>query len=377
MPSTLLRKQLMSNVRSLVVKVGTAVLTGDDGRLDKRLISHLAGQLAQLHGSGVRVTLVTSGAVGAGIGLTGQAGRPKSLPALQATAAIGQPSLMTLYARGFAKHGIHAGQVLVTRADFEQRSRYVHIANTLSALQGLNAIPVINENDTIAVDELDRFADNDTIAALVTNLLRADLLIVLTVVDGLLDAQGRLVDLITKVDDQAMGLVKRGRSALGSGGMSSKLRAARLVSEAGAGAVIACGRTRGALLRILEGQRLGTIFAPATRKLSARRRWIAGAVQPTGRIVVDAGAAQAVVSGGKSLLPRGVVQVAGSFSRGTVVRVLGPDGKTIAHGVSNYTNHELERIKGRKSGEFAAILGAPCAEEAIHRDNLILTGGLS
>lgn len=375
MPSTALRKQLMDNVRSMVVKVGTALLTGDDGRLDRPLITRLVEQIAKLRRRGIEVTLVSSGAVGAGIGLTGQPGRPKALPDVQAAAAIGQPSLMAIYSKAFARHRLFAGQVLVTRQDFEQRSRYLNISNTLAALQRLSAIPILNENDAVAVDELDRFADNDTIAALVTNLLRADLLVILTVVDGLLDHDGRLVDLVTQVNADAEALVKKDRSKLGSGGMTGKLGAAKTVADAGETVVIANGRSPNVLLRLFEGERVGTIFAPATRKLSARRRWIAGAVRPRGRIAIDAGAAKALLENGKSLLARGIVEVSGKFDRGAIVRIAGPDGNTVAHGVSNYSHSELDRIKGLKSSEIAAVLGSKPFDEAVHRDNMVITLG--
>lgn len=375
MPSTALRKQLMSNVRSMVVKVGTALLTRDHGRLNHRLISGIAGQLAALKERGIKVTLVSSGAVGAGVGRAGLGDRPRSLPMLQAAAAIGQPALMSLYERTLARRGLHVGQVLVTRGDFEDRTRYVNISNTIAALHRLGAIPVINENDTTAVDELDRFADNDTIAALVTNLLRADLMVVLTVVDGLLDASGQLVDLVPAVDEQVRLLARAERSALGSGGMSAKLGAAKLVTDAGEAVVIAGGRKRDVLLRLLDGERVGTIFAPAPRKLSARQRWIAGAVRPAGTVVIDAGAAEAVHTRGKSLLTRGISGVEGRFARGAIVRITDPDGHTVAHGVSNYSSRELKKIKGLKSGEIVDVIGKKPFDEAIHRDNLVLIAG--
>ena len=363
----------MSQVRSLVVKVGTALLTGDDGQLDRRRISHISHQLATLHQRGIRVTLVTSGAVGAGIGLTGQSRRPKAMPALQAMAAIGQPSLMALYAKAFARYGLNVGQVLVSRHDFEERVRYVNIRNTLDALHRHRAVPIINENDTIAIEELDRFADNDTIAALMANLLRANLLVLLTSVDGLLDGDGRLVDLVTQVDEQARGLVRKDKSTLGSGGMVTKLGAAKLVTDAGEPVVIANGRTPNVLIKLVDGNRIGTIFAPATRKWSARQRWLAGAARPTGKVIVDEGAAKAVLQQGKSLLARGITQVQGSFDRGTIVKVVAPDGRIIAHGMTNFSHHELVRIKGLKSDQFAAVLGRASSDEVIHRDNLVLT----
>jgi len=374
-PSTVLRKQLMSNVRSVVVKVGTALLTDDAGRLDKPLISRIARQLAALRDQGMNVTLVTSGAVGAGMGITGLARRPKSLPMLQASAAVGQPALMTHYAKTFAKAGLNVGQLLVTRTDFEQRTRYVNIRNTIDALHRLRAIAIINENDTIAVDELDRFADNDTIAALVTNLLRADLLVLLTVVDGLLTGDGTRIDLVPKVDQEILRLSRSDRSTLGSGGMAGKLAAAKMVAEAGETAIIANGRERKVLSRLLEGERIGTIFAPAAKKMSARHRWIRSAVRPAGKVVIDRGAAEAIVRSGKSLLARGILRVKGKFDRGMIVRLVTERGDGIAHAVSNYSSEELQKIKGLKSAEIADALGQKPFDEAIHRDNLVLIAG--
>jgi glutamate 5-kinase len=364
----------MSNVRSIVLKVGTALLTREDGQLDRALIGRLVRQVVELHERGVKVTMVSSGAVGAGMGRAEIAHRPRSLPMLQAAAAIGQPALMSLYERLFARHGLHVGQILVTRTDFENRTRYVNITNTLESLQRLGALAIFNENDTIAVEELDKFADNDTIAALVTNLLRADVLVLLTVVDGLLNQDGQLVDLVERIDD-VQSLVKGDRSALGSGGMTGKLTAAKLVTDAGEGVVIANGREPNVLLKLLEGRRVGTIFTPAQRKMRAKQRWIAGAVRPTGRITIDAGAVEAVRSRGKSLLARGVMQVSGKFKRGDIVRILDPEGHTIAHGICNYSRSQLDKIKGLKSNEIEAALGHKTYDETIHRDNLVLTAG--
>ncbi len=375
MPSTALRKQLMGNVHNLVVKVGTAVLTGNDGQLNRGLIAQIARQLARLNERGVKVTLVSSGAIGAGMRRSGLTSRPRSMPMLQATAAVGQPLLMSLYQQTLAKYNLNVGQILVTRADFEQRSRYVKISNTIAALHRLHAIPIINENDTVAVDEIDRFADNDTIAAMVTNLLKADLMVILTVVDGLLDGEGRLVDLVSSVDQQVKDMARAEKSTLGSGGMRSKLGAVKMVTDSGEGAVIACGREQNVLLRLLDGERVGTIFAPSTRRLSARQRWIAQAVRPAGQLMLDAGAAEAVRNGGKSLLARGITGVEGKFERGAIVRIADPQGQTIAHGVSNYSRAELDKIKGLKSSEIAAALGQKPFDEVVHRDNMVLTVG--
>ena len=365
----------MKNVRRVVVKVGTAVLTDAQGRLDRQLVGRISRQLGGLAQNGLKVTLVTSGAVGAGMGIVGLPNRPRSLPMLQACAAVGQPTLMDLYARGFARCALHAGQVLVTRTDFEQRVRYINIRNTVDALHRIGAVAVINENDTTAVDELDRFADNDTIAALLTNLLRADLLVLLTVVDGLLTAKGQLIDLVSRVDEGILGYAQTRRTALGSGGMASKLEAVRLVTEAGEAAIVANGRTPDVLTRLLAGDRIGTFFAPADRKLSARHRWIRSAVRPAGTLVIDAGAARAVLENGKSLLARGITEVVGAFRRGSVVRLVDPAGHTLAHGLSNYSDAELQKIRGLTSAQIAEVLTDRPPTEAVHRDNLVLIAG--
>jgi glutamate 5-kinase len=365
----------MSNVRNMVVKVGTSVLTDENGQLDRNAINRIARQMAALNERGIKLTLVSSGAVGAGMGRAHLPKRPRSTPMLQATAAVGQPLLMSLYERALGRYGLHVGQVLVTRSDFEQRQRYVNINNTINSLHRLQAIPIINENDTIAVDELERFADNDTIAAMVTNLLKADLLVLLTVVDGLLDQGGNRVDLIPKVNREVYSLVTADRSALGSGGMTGKLNAAAMVTNAGEGVVIADGRKPNVLTRLLEGQRVGTIFAPADKKMSARRRWIAGAVRPAGTITVDAGAADAVRARGKSLLPRGITKIEGRFNRKSIVRIVDSGGNTVAHGLSNYNHADLKKIKGLKSSEIEKTLGQKPFDEVIHRDNLVLTAG--
>lgn len=365
----------MKNVRRVVVKVGTGVLTDAQGQLDRPLIARISQQLADLVQRGLKVTLVTSGAVGAGMGIVGLKARPRALPTLQACAAIGQPALMDLYARGLAPSKLNAGQVLVTRSDFEVRSRYVNIQNTIEALQRLGAVAIINENDATAVDELERFADNDTIAALLTNLLRADLLILLTVVDGLLTAKGQLIDLVSQVDDEVLGYAQSRRSALGSGGMLSKLEATKLVTGSGEAAVIANGREPDVLTRLLDGQRLGTFFAPADRKMSARHRWIRGAVRPTGTLTIDAGAARALLDSRKSLLARGITDVAGTFRRGSIVRLVDPDGRTVAHGISNYSDAELQQIRGLTSTQIADVLKHRPPTEAVHRDNLVLIAG--
>jgi len=370
-PSSELRQRLIRSARSLVVKVGTAVLAKEDGSPSAARIGALADQVAQLTARGLRVTIVTSGAIGAGVARAEMAGRPRDLPGLQAAAAIGQPALMSAYERALARHGLHAAQILVTRSDFENRQRYLNIRNTITALHAVKAVPLINENDTVAVEEI-RFGENDIIAAQVANLLRADLLIILSVVDGLLDGDGRVVDLVPAVSDETLGMVCRSKSGLGTGGMLTKLQAVRLVTQAGEGAVIANGRTDGILLRILGGEKVGTVFAPAPEKLSARQRWIGMTVRPHGRVRVDDGAAAVLRRGGKSLLATGVIGVEGDFARGDIVDVVDAKDRRIARGKTNYASGELEKIKGLRTAQIRQVLGARPFDEVIHCDNMVL-----
>ena len=287
MPSTQVRQKIVRSARRVVVKVGTNVLTDSSGRLDPRVIASLCRQVSRLIESGRQVVVVSSGAVGAGVGLLKLPGRPKDLAMLQASAAVGQGMLMKVFERNFARHGRHAAQILVTRSDFEDRRRYVNIRRTLDALHRVGAVPIINENDTVAVDEL-RFGDNDLIAALTANLVQADLLALLSSVDGLI-REGQVVDFVQAVGEEAFGLVQKSRSALGVGGMQAKLQAIYLATQAGVDAVLANGRKRSVLDRvILAGERMGTVFAGSRNRMAARRGWIAMAVRPAGQLVVDA-----------------------------------------------------------------------------------------
>ncbi len=371
MPSTEIRDRLIRSAKSLVVKLGTNVLVGEDRTLSPARIQAIADQVAGLRERGRSVTIVTSGAIGAGVAKAGLPGRPRDLPGLQAAAAVGQPGLMSLYDQALARHGLHAAQILVTRSDFESRRRYLNIRNTIGALHKINAVPLINENDTVAVEEI-RFGENDIIAAQVTNLLRADLMILLSVVDGLLDADGRVVDFVPAVDDATLAMAHQRRSAMGTGGMITKLQAARLVTQAGEAAMIANGRTKDILLRIIDGEKVGTVFAPAAHKMSSRQRWIGMTVRAAGRVRVDEGAAGALRRGGKSLLASGVTEVEGGFDRGEIVDVVGPRDERIARGKTNYAAKELNRIKGLKTAQIAQVLGQKPFDEVIHRDNMVL-----
>jgi glutamate 5-kinase len=366
------RKQYLSAVRTAVIKLGTQVLSDGEARLDAGFLSSIAGQVASLRARGIRVTVVSSGAIGAGLRELNLPKRPTDLAQLQAVAAVGQRRLMDVWAAAFAPHHLPVAQLLLTREDVDDRNRYLNLRNTIAAVHELGGVPIINENDSISTDELTKisFGDNDILAALVTHALRADLLVLLSVVDGILDAEGRPVRLVEKLDD-ARELVRAEKSALGKGGFNSKLEAARMVTESGEAMIVANGRAENILPRLLDGEDLGTLFVPGTRKLSSRSRWI-GSVRPAGTIHVDDGAVRALVEKNKSLLPAGVVKVEGEFSRGDVIAICRTDGTPIARGLSNYSAADVERIRGKRSVEVRALLAESAYDEVVHRDNLVV-----
>jgi glutamate 5-kinase len=363
-----IRQQVLSQAREIVVKVGTSAVCDDTGRLEIKTIRGLARQIAKLIKADRHVTLVASGAIGAGLGELDLPGRPRTMPELQAVAAIGQGQLMRTFHDVFVRHHVPVAQVLLTREDFEDRTRYLNIRNTLRALSEMGALTIINENDAVAVDEI-RYGDNDIIAAHVANLLAADVLVFLTTVDGVMD--GRVVmDVIKEVDDAILSLVEAHHSHLGSGGMASKIAAAGMITRAGEIAIVANARTPNVLTRVLSGKRLGTLFVPATRKMSSRRRWIGQASRPTGKLVVDEGAVLALREAGKSLLPSGIVSVTGNFKKGATVAVVDAEGQEIARGLTNYDSEQLNRIKGFRTNQIARILGDKPYDEVIHRNNM-------
>jgi glutamate 5-kinase len=366
------RRQYLGQVRSIVVKLGTQLLSDADKRLDSAFLAGMARQVAGLRQRGMQVTIVSSGAVGAGMRELNLPARPTDLARLQAVAAVGQRKLMDTWAIAFAPYDVPVAQVLLTREDIDHRTRFLNLRNTIHAIHGLGAIPIINENDTISTDEIVKisFGDNDILAALVTHSLRAHLLVLLTVVDGLLDADGQPVRLVENIE-QARGLVRAERSPLGRGGMDSKLAAAEMVTDAGEAMVVADGRDEDVLARILDFELVGTLFMPSPRRRSSRSRWI-GAVRPVGAVVVDEGAAIAVGQKNKSLLPAGIVRVEGGFERGDVIAVKNPSGTLIARGLSNYASPAVEQIKGRKTVEVRGLLGDAAYEEVIHRSNMVL-----
>jgi len=365
------RKQIVANVRSVVVKIGTNALSDATGHLDTGLLAGFAKQLAAVRSRGIQVTLVSSGAIGAGMAELGLAKRPKDLPMLQATASVGQSILMNLFAAAFKPHGVHVGQILITRGDFEDRGRYLNLRNCIQALHHSNCVPIINENDSVAVAEI-KFGDNDLIAAQVTNLLRADLLVLLSVVDGLLDPAGKTISVVQDVDD-ASGNVNDTKSSRGTGGMGSKLFAAGTVRTAGEPVLIANGKRPNVIMDLLSGVETGTLILPASKKLSSRSRWISLTARTKGTLTVDDGAAKAL-KGNKSLLASGIVAVEGEFACGDAVAIADKAGMVLARGLTNYSHAEVEKIKGRKSSEFAKLLGSTTYyEEVIHRNDLVLS----
>jgi len=379
-----LRQTIAKQADTVVVKVGTRVLTDERGGLDLDRLASIAEQVALAADGGRRIVLVSSGAVGAGIGRLRLDRRPVDLAQLQAAAAVGQSRLIEVYNQALERHGRHAAQVLLTADDLNQRDRYLNIRNTLLALFQYNAVPIVNENDTVRVDELQRnVGDNDRLAAVVTNLLRAPLLVLLSDVEGLFDgdprsASAKVVPVVDDINDDVLAMVDRrtdGGPQLSTGGMASKLAAARIATTAGENVVVANGLRANVLSHILAGEPIGTLFTAGDGSISSRKRWIGWTAQPSGRLVLDAGAINALKKKGTSLLPVGVVRVEGEFGKGDIVSIIGegPSSKgEIARGLTNYGSAEIELIRGRPTGDIASLLGHCPYQEVVHRDNLVL-----
>lgn len=376
MPSTELRQTVLAAARRVVVKIGTQLLFEEGApancRIDASFVANMAAQIAELTKRGYEVTLVSSGAIGCGCVELGLDKRPTDVASAQAVAAIGQRRLMTYWADALAPHKLGVGQVLLGRDDFDDRVRFLNIRNCLTRLHEYKCIPVLNENDTVAVDEI-RFGDNDLLAALTCSAIKADACVLLTVVPGLLDGEGRTVDLVEDVVAHAA-LTTASKSRWGTGGMNSKLEAARLVTEGGEIAAIASGREKDVLLRLFAGEKLGTVFMPARRKLESRKRWIGLHARPAGSVTVNMPAAEIIRTKGKSLLAAGVIDVTGRFDKGEIILVRDEKGAEVARGLTNYAADELRLIMGKKSNQFDKILGRPSYAEVVHRDNLVVMG---
>lgn len=370
------KRQALTRARRVVVKIGSALLTQDGHGLNVEGIGDWATQIAGLRQQKIDVVLVTSGAVAAGMQRLGHTRRPHALHELQAMAAVGQMGLVQAYETAFQRHGLHTAQVLVTHDDLANRNRYLNARSTLNTLLGLGVVPVINENDTVATEEI-RFGDNDTLAALVANLVEADLLLILTDQAGLYERDPRQDTTAKLVHEGEAGDahlldMAGGSGSLGRGGMRTKLLAAERAANAGAATVIVSGREKNILPRVLAGELLGTHLRPATGRLVARKQWLAAQARVTGKLVLDAGAVQVLRDSGKSLLPVGVKMVEGSFTRGEIVACCDEHGHEIARGLVNYGAEDARRIAGKPSDKIESILGYVDEPELIHRDNMVL-----
>ncbi len=370
------RAALFSRAKRIVIKVGSAVLADENG-LNQKIILELSRQIAELRAHGREITLVSSGAVAAGRTKLGHFSPTRSIPEKQALAALGQSRLIQAYEDAFEQHGIHVAQVLVTRDGLMPRHRYINAKNTLMTLLRWNILPIVNENDTVAVEEL-QFTDNDALAVLVLNLTDAELLVCLSDVDGLYsanpntDPNAQKISHVSRVNKEIMAHADNRPGRAGRGGMRSKLEAARMANACGLPMVVAGGRTENVLHRLFAGEDIGTVFYPSERRrIHGRKSWIAFALKREGVLDIDNGAAKAILERGRSLLPVGVKKVKGNFEPGACVVCRSPSGEDIAVGISNYSSSELEKILGCQTGEICDKIGHQ-GEEVIHRDNMFV-----
>ena len=363
--------------RRIVVKVGSSLVTNEGRGLDERAISEWGAQIAELRALGKEVVMVSSGAVAEGMKRLGWAKRPKAMHELQAAAAVGQMGLAQVYETCFRAHGLGTAQVLLTHEDLADRKRYLNARSTLLALLALGVVPIINENDTVVTDEI-KFGDNDTLGALVANLIDADALVILTDQSGLFtadprrDPQARMLERVVAGDPALEAMAGGVGSSIGSGGMITTVLAARRAARSGAHTVVASGREARVLVRLARGESIGTQFIAQTPRMAARKQWLADQLQLRGSVRLDAGAARALVAGGRSLLPIGVTGVSGEFERGEAVAIRDPEGREIARGLINYSSSETRLIMRRPSSEIESILGFIEEPELVHRDNLVL-----
>ncbi|MFZ4437442.1 MAG: glutamate 5-kinase [Syntrophales bacterium] len=371
------RKEQLAGVRRILVKVGSAVLTGEDG-LNLQVIEQLVSDIAALRERGCQVVLVSSGAIASGKHRMGIEGKLKSIPQKQAAAAVGQGRLMRVYSNAFGKHGLFVGQVLLTMSDITDRKRFLNIRNTLFTLLEWGVITIINENDTVAVDEI-KFGDNDHLAAMVANIVEAHLVINLTSTEGLYDRnptdtrKAKLIPLVAEITPEIEAAATEDATPVGMGGMKSKVLAAKKVTASGIPYIIAPGRRAGVLQEILDGKETGTLFLPSAEHLNSRKYWIAFTLRSRGRLLIDDGAKEALVRDGKSLLPSGVIQVEGDFVLGDPVTCVDSAGNAIAKGLVNYGADEIRKIMGLKTAKIEQVLGYKDYDEVIHRDNLAVT----
>lgn len=369
-----INKDTLKSVKKVIIKIGSAVLTGKDG-LDIQIIDQLVAEMSDLIKKGYHIVLVTSGAIASGKHRMGITGPLKSIPQKQAAAAIGQGRLMRVYSNSFGKHGIHVAQILLTMSDLTERKRFLNIRNTLATLLEWGVIPIINENDTVAVDEI-KFGDNDNLAAMIANAIEAQLVINLTMTEGLFDRNpnvakdAKRIPIIHEITEAIEGAASAEGTAEGSGGMRSKVLAAKKVTVFGIPYIIAQGKKAGILKDIFAGKDTGTLFLPAKEPLNSRKYWIAFTLRSQGKLTIDEGARNAIIEAGKSLLPSGIVEVEGDFTIGDPVTCIDLQGVSFAKGLVNYSASEIRRIMGLKSSKISQVLGYKDYDEVIHRDNM-------
>jgi glutamate 5-kinase len=373
-----MRTILLAHVKRVVIKIGSGVISDNNG-LDLERIATICEDVHKLRQRGYEVILVSSAAVAAGKADLGITGKPHTipLPLKQAAAAIGQSRLMRAYEDALRQHGLKAAQILLTRDDLANRRRYLNARNTLMTLLEYGIVPIINENDTVVIDEI-RFGDNDNLSAMTTNLVEAQLLVILSDVDGLYssdprhDPDAKLISEVERLTPEIEAMAGHEGTSLGTGGMTTKLKAAKRATLYGAGTAIINGRTPHNLLYLFDGHELGTYFLPARDPMAARKHWIAFTKKPKGKLILDDGAHKAVAERGKSLLPSGICQLDGSFERGDAVRLCDLNGDEFAKGVTNYNSTELDRIMGKKTKEIELILGYQYGDEVVHRNNMVI-----
>lgn len=373
-----MKREQLPKTRRWVVKIGSSLLTNDGKGLNIPAIHDWVRQMAALREQGVEVLVVSSGSVAEGIKRLGWKTRPQELSKLQAAAAVGQMGLVHAYEEAFSQHDYPTAQILLTHADLSDRQRYLNARNTLRTLLDHNVVPIINENDTVVTDEI-RFGDNDTLAALTANLMNADVLVILTDQQGLYDDNPRtnlnakLLEEVKASDPRLTQMASAEGGALGRGGMFTKVLAAKRAARSGTATLVAAGREKDVLLRLYGGERLGTLFVPDLEPYSARKRWIAGQLQPKGTLWLDEGATRALKRKGVSLLPVGVTQVEGHFNKGEVVVCLDPGGREVARGLINYDSEQARKVVGSTTDQVYEKLGTNVDEEIIHCDNLVLS----
>lgn len=375
-----IRLETVSSVKKILIKIGSAVLTGSDG-LDLKIIDALVGQMSDLTRRGFYVVLVTSGAIASGKHRLGLSGKLKNMPQKQAMAAIGQGRLMRVYSKAFEKNNLYVAQILLTLADLADRQRYLNIRNTLSTLMDWHVTPIINENDTVAVDEI-KFGDNDNLAAMIANVIEADLFINLTATDGLYDSnpekshKAKLIPLVSEFTSAIEDAATDDTSSVGTGGMKSKILAAKKVTSIGIPCIIAPGKRKNVLTDIMAGKEIGTLFLPQTDHLNSKKYWIAFTLRPRGRLIIDDGAKKALLDKGRSLLPSGITAVEGDFNTGDPVNCMDKEGTMLAKGLVNYSARDIRAIMGLKTAQILQKLGHKDYDEVIHRDNLVISGDI-